>query len=41
MLMLVPLAASGIILLRSRRRYLRDVVTADASEQNQVRSSGG
>lgn len=32
-IMLVPLAASGVLLLRARRRYLRDVATADRSEQ--------
>jgi predicted MFS family arabinose efflux permease len=32
MIMLVPLAASGVVLLASRRRYLQDVATAEASE---------
>lgn len=32
-IMLVPLAASGFLLLKYRRRYLRDVATADSSER--------
>lgn len=32
-IMLLPLAASGLLLLRMRRRYLRDVATADRSDQ--------
>ncbi len=33
LLMLVPLAASGLLLLRSRRAYVRDLATADQSER--------
>lgn len=32
LIMLAPLVASGLILLKYRHRYLRDVATADASE---------
>lgn len=35
MIMLLPLAVSGVLLVRSRQRYLRDVATADASERTQ------
>lgn len=35
-IMLVPLAASGVLLLRRRRRYLRDVATADRSERREA-----
>lgn len=34
LIMLVPLAASGVVLLLSRRTYLHDVVTADASDRS-------
>jgi hypothetical protein len=37
-IMLVPLAASGLVLLRFRRRYLCDVATADSSERVRDRS---
>ncbi|MBO0691737.1 MAG: MFS transporter [Acidimicrobiaceae bacterium] len=40
MIMLAPLAASGLVLLARRRRYLRDVATADASERTQSEASG-
>lgn len=33
-IMLIPLLASGLILLRYRHRYLRDVATADVSERS-------
>lgn len=33
LIMLAPLAASGLLLLKTRRRYLRDVATADTSER--------
>lgn len=32
-IMLAPLAASEFLLLKTRRRYLRDVATADSSER--------
>jgi predicted MFS family arabinose efflux permease len=41
MLMLIPLAASGILLLRYRRRYLVDVATADQSEKQQSGFASG
>ncbi len=34
LIMLLPLAASGIVLLLSRRIYLGDIVTADASDRS-------
>jgi predicted MFS family arabinose efflux permease len=36
-IMLVPLFAAGALLLASRRTYLRDVATADASERSRLR----
>lgn len=39
--MLVPLAAAGVILLRARRSYLGDMATADASEQAQRKVHSG
>ncbi len=37
-IMLVPLFAAGVLLLASRRAYLRDVATADASERGHGRA---
>jgi len=34
MIMLAPLATAGVLLVASRRTYLRDVATADASEKS-------
>jgi hypothetical protein len=31
--MLIPLFASGLLLLWARRNYLRDVATADATDE--------
>ena len=38
-IMLLPLFAAGVLLLASRRAYLRDVATADASERAHFRPS--
>jgi hypothetical protein len=36
-IMLAPLFAAGVLLLVSRRAYLRDVATADATERAHIR----
>ena len=39
-IMLTPLAISGLILLRARRTYPRDVATAAASLDSTARAAG-
>jgi hypothetical protein len=39
--MLIPLAAGGLILLRARRDYPRDVATAIASESRVAHGGAG
>lgn len=40
LIMLIPLVAGGLILLRARRDYPRDVATAIASEERRNESKG-